>query len=69
MTKSIRISEKVHSRLKIHVAKNKESIVEFADWAITTAIGNYEMLKQFGNYREEIKKIMHPQSKSNSSTK
>ena len=38
MTKSIRISEKVHSKLKIHVAKNKESIIEFADKAIKNAI-------------------------------
>jgi len=34
MTKSIRISEKVHTKLKIYVAKNKKSIVEFADKAI-----------------------------------
>lgn len=38
MTKSIRISEKIHSELKIHVAKNKKSIVEFADKAIKDAI-------------------------------
>jgi hypothetical protein len=38
MTKSIRITEKTHSQLKIHVAKNKKSIVAFADRAIKDAI-------------------------------
>ena len=37
-TKSIRISEKVHTVLKVHVAKNKGSIVSFADKAIKDAI-------------------------------
>jgi len=38
MTKSIRISETVHTKLKIHVAKRKKSIVEFADKAILKEI-------------------------------
>lgn len=38
MTKSIRITEKTHSKLKIHVAKNKASIVDFADKSIRDAI-------------------------------
>ena len=38
MTKSIRITEKVHLALKIHVSKNKKSIISFADRAIKEAI-------------------------------
>jgi len=38
MTKQIRISEKVHDKLKIHVAKKKKSIIEFADTAIVNQI-------------------------------
>jgi hypothetical protein len=38
MTKQIRISDKVHLKLKVHVAKSKESIVKFADKAIKDAI-------------------------------
>jgi hypothetical protein len=38
MTKSIRISEKIHTKLKIYVARSKESIIDFADKAIKDAI-------------------------------
>lgn len=37
-TKSIRISESVHDKLKVHVAKKKKSIVSFADNAIMKEI-------------------------------
>jgi glutamine synthetase type III len=63
MTKQIRISEKVHDKLKVHVAKNKGSMVEFADWAITTAMRDYEMFKDAAKYREEFKKIMNSNNK------
>ena len=58
-SKSIRISEKVHNKLKVYVAKNKVSIIEFGDWAITTAMKDYELLKAFGEYREEFHSIMN----------
>lgn len=38
MTKQIRISEKVHTKLKIHVAKKKGNIIEFADRALKDAM-------------------------------
>jgi predicted HicB family RNase H-like nuclease len=46
MTKSIRISEKVHTKLKIFVAKRKISIIDFADTAITNAIKESNAKKQ-----------------------
>lgn len=67
MTKSIRISEKVHTRLKVHVAKNKVNIIDFADWAIDYAMKDHELMKSFGDYQERINKALYP--KQSSSTK
>lgn len=60
MTKSIRISEKVHTKLKIYVAKNKSNIVEFADWAISKGIDDMKWAKEFSKYREDLNKLMQP---------
>jgi hypothetical protein len=36
--KSLKISEPVHTKLKIHVAKTKGNMTEFADAAIAAAL-------------------------------
>lgn len=38
MTKQIRISEDVHTKLKVYVARNKKNMVQFADKAIMDAL-------------------------------
>lgn len=64
MTKSIRISEKVHTKLKIYVAKNKSNIVEFADWAISKGVEDMDWAKEFSKYREKLNKILNNEKKS-----
>lgn len=45
-TKLIRISESVHTKLKIHSAKKKKSITEFANNSLLNAIKNDLIEKQ-----------------------
>ena len=45
-TKSLKISEPVHTRLKVHVARTKGNMTEFADIAIA------EKLKSINTHKE-----------------
>jgi len=63
MTKSIRITEKTHSKLKVHVAKHKVNIVGFADWAVRKGMEDHEWVKEFSEYREKLNNILKPKNK------